>query len=103
MSAPIEASVFFAVGCIAAFLVGVTAIAPWWRSEPARSMVALSGTILVAAMPSVLHYMFGWTPSQRAFAWFLCGVWLTVGVIHLWRLAAFWRTQRDARSTRRPR
>lgn len=102
MNPPLEASVLFAVGCVLAFLVGVTLIAPWWRREPARSMVALSLTLLVTLTPSVLHYLVGWTLSLTVFAWFYCGSMATVGVVHLWRLWAFWRVQRDG-SPRRPR
>lgn len=94
------AAVYFAAGSVVAFLVGMSLIAPWWRSPVGRTMAYLSVAIFVALLPSVLHYGFGFTPARSWFAWFYRAVMVSFGAIHWWRLWMFWRIQRDGRSRR---
>lgn len=96
-------TVYFAAGCVLVFVAGVGVIAPWWRSPVGRTMMYLSVALLVTLVPSVLHFAVGVTLSRPWFAWFYRGALLSLGVIHLWRLLAFWRIQREGRRSGRVR
>jgi hypothetical protein len=89
--------VFFAMASILWFVAGVTRMARWWREEVGRTIMWLSATLFIAAVPQALHYTLGVTLSQVWFAWFYGAVWTAVGLIHWWRWWVYRRIQRAAR------
>jgi hypothetical protein len=100
-SAVDAAVVFFAFGAQVLFIAGYSRLAPWWRHEVGRAMVALCGALALALLPSVLHYAAGVNLTYRWFAWYYRASLAAVGVVTLWRLWVVWRVQRAGRPRRR--
>lgn len=91
----IEAAVLFAAGMSLLFVATYTWVAPWWRHETGRSIVAFDTAVLLALLPSALHYLLGLNVRHAFFAWYDGSSLMAAGVITAWRIAVLLRVQRD--------
>lgn len=91
-----EFAVLFSFWSAVVFILGYTAISPWWRYSVGRAIVALDAALMLTLLPSALHLMFGLMPRTSFFAWYDGFGFVLVGLICLWRLWVVWRVQKDA-------
>ena len=91
-----EFALLFSFWCSVVFIVGYTAISPWWRYTVGRAMVVLDTALFLTLLPSALHLMFGFNPRADFFGWYDGIAFIGIGLAALWRLWVIWRVQLDS-------
>lgn len=87
-------AVLFAFWCAIAFLVGYTALAPWWKSEIGWARVSLDLAVALALSPTMIHVVTGARiENSVGFAWYQIGAIVFVGFVSLWNLALVVKAQ----------
>lgn len=87
-------TVLFAFWSAIAFIVGYTALAPWWRSAIGWARVSLDFGIALALSPTLIHLLFGIrVEDDIVFAWYQIGAICFVGLVSLWNLVLVIRLQ----------
>lgn len=83
----------------ALFVVLYSVFAPWWADPMGRSIVAFDVALLLALLPSALHYAFGLNVAHPWFAWYdLVSLW-TIAAVTAWRIVAIVRVHRGSRAS----
>jgi hypothetical protein len=80
-----------------AFILGYSAVAPWWRYPVGRTVVSLDFAVAFSLLPGVLRIWFGVPVNTAFFAWYYCVSLLLVAGITLWRLLTIYELQQHGR------
>jgi hypothetical protein len=76
------------------FIAAYSLLAPWWKSEIGRALIAMDAGLSLTLAPSVLHRVLGLTLTDSlGFAWYFCGTLTVVAAATLWRTVIIVRTQ----------
>lgn len=98
----ITAGVWFAFACTLAFVAVYSLVDRWWRHEVGWTMVLMDFALFLMLLPSMVHFVFGWTLSDAGFAYYYAATLFTAGLITLWRGWVVCRVQvRGLRERRR--
>ena len=92
-----EAALLFAAANSVVFVVVYTLVAPWWRHEVGRAIVAFDAAIFLALLPSSLHYLAGVNLRSTFWPWYYGASLLATGLITAWRAVVVVRLQRSSR------
>lgn len=89
------------------FIVVYTVLAPWWRSEIGRALIAMDTGLALALAPAVLHRLLGVSlAASLGFGWYYLGSLALVAGATLWRTWIIIKTQwrgRDGGQSQPPR
>jgi hypothetical protein len=84
------------------FMIGYTALTPWWKREIGWARISLDFGIALALSPVVLNRVFGLSfANSLSTYWFQVGAVAFVGCISLWNLWLVVKTQFKFRKQRK--
>jgi hypothetical protein len=79
------------------FVAVYSSMAPWWRSQIGRALVALDTGLALALAPIVMHRLAGLDVTSLAFAWYYFASLTLVAGATVWRTWIVAKTQWQAR------
>jgi hypothetical protein len=68
------------------FVVGYSALAPWWTHRVGWSVVLLDITLGLVLLPNTLHLLVGMSTTGLFFTWYRCLSLFAMSAVTLWRL-----------------
>ncbi len=68
------------------FVIGYSALAPWWTHRVGWSVVMLDITLGLVLTPTVLHLLFNLYTGGLFFTWYRCLSLFAIAAVTLWRL-----------------
>lgn len=99
-----EIGALFAFWSSVLFLIGYSLLAKWWKHQVGWTVASFDFGLIIAMMPSALHYVLGLNLRDVFFAWYYGCSLILVGLIAWARLAIIaWVQVHDAPVYEKPR